>query len=68
VLLACDGTDLQRAHWNKLSRQHGRARLSLVATTTQPGCVLVEFGAHSEPFPNDALRILDAQYETENGA
>ena len=51
VLLACDGTELQRANWNKLSRQHGRARLSLVATTTQPGCVLVEFGEHSEPFP-----------------
>jgi ParB/RepB/Spo0J family partition protein len=68
VLLACDGTDLQRAHWNKLSRQHGRARLSLVATTTQPGCVLVEFGVHSEAFPADALRILDAHYETENGA
>jgi ParB family chromosome partitioning protein len=68
VLLACDGTELQRAHWNKLSRQHGRARLSLVATTTQPGCVLVEFGEHSEPFPTDALRILDAHYETEKTA
>jgi ParB family chromosome partitioning protein len=68
VLLACDGTELQRAHWNKLSRQHGRARLSLVATTTQPGCVLVEFGEHSEPFPVDALRILDARYETEKTA
>jgi len=65
VLLACDGSELQRAQWNKLSRQHGRARLSLIATTTQPGCVLVEFGAHSEPFPVDALRILDAHYETE---
>ena len=68
VLLACDGTELQRANWNKLSRQHGRARLSLVATTTQPGCVLVEFGEHSEPFPVDALRILDARYETEKTA
>lgn len=68
VLLACDGTELQRAQWNKLSRQHGRAHLSLVATTTQPGCVLVEFGAHSEPFPADALRILDARYETEKTA
>jgi len=68
VLLACDGTELQRANWNKLSRQHGRARLSLVATTTQPGCVLVEFGDHSEPFPVDALRILDARYETEKTA
>ena len=65
VLLACDGTELQRAQWNKLSRQHGRARLSLVATTTQPGCVLVEFGTLCEPFPADALRILDAHYETE---
>ncbi len=65
VLLACDGTELQLARWNKLARQHGRARLSLVATTTQPGCVLVEFGEHSEPFPVDALRILDARYETE---
>jgi len=68
VLLACDGTELQRANWNKLSRQHGRARLSLVATTTQPGRVLVEFGEHSEPFPTDALRILDAHYETEKTA
>jgi ParB family chromosome partitioning protein len=68
VLLACDGTELQRANWNKLSRQHGRARLSLIATTTQPGCVLVEFGEHSEPFPVDALRILDARYETEKTA
>jgi ParB family transcriptional regulator, chromosome partitioning protein len=68
VLLACDGTELQRANWNKLSRQHGRAHLSLVATTTQPGCVLVEFGEHSEPFPVDALRILDARYETEKTA
>jgi ParB family transcriptional regulator, chromosome partitioning protein len=68
VLLACDGTELQRANWNKLSRQHGRARLSLVATTTQPGCVLVEFGEHSEPSPVDALRILDARYETETTA
>ncbi len=68
VLLACDGTELQRANWNKLSRQHGRARLSLVATTTQPGCVLVEFGEYSEPFPVDALRILDARYETEKTA
>lgn len=68
VLLACDGTELQRAQWNKLSRHHGRARLSLVATTTQPGCVLVEFGEHSEPFPADALRILDARYETEKSA
>jgi hypothetical protein len=68
VLLACDGTELQRANWNKLSRQHGRALLSLVATTTQPGCVLVEFGERSEPFPVDALRILDARYETEKTA
>jgi ParB family chromosome partitioning protein len=68
VLLACDGAELQRAHWNKLSRQHGRARLSLVATTTQPGCILVEFGEHSEAFPVDALRILDAHYETEKTA
>jgi len=65
VLLGCDGSELQRAQWNKLSRQHGRARLSLIATTTQPGCVLVEFGVHSEAFPVDALRILDAHYETE---
>jgi hypothetical protein len=68
VLLACDGGELQRAHWNKLSRQHGRARLSLVATTTQPGCILVEFGEHSEAFPVDALRILNARYETEKTA
>jgi ParB/RepB/Spo0J family partition protein len=65
VLLACEGNELQRANWNKLSRQHGRARLSLVATTTHPGCVLVEFGAHSEPFPADVLRIVDARFETE---
>ncbi len=56
---------MQRAHWNKLSRQHGRAHLSLVATTTNPGCVLVEFGEHSEPFPANTLRILDALYETD---
>lgn len=65
VLLACEGNELQRAQWNKLSRQHGRARLSLIATTTHPGCVLVEFGAHSEPFPADVLRILDARFELE---
>ncbi|HEX3894813.1 MAG TPA: ParB/RepB/Spo0J family partition protein [Rudaea sp.] len=65
VLLACDGSDAQRAQWNKLSRQYGRAHLSLIATSEQPGCVLVEFGAYSEPFPVDALRILDAHYETE---
>ncbi|HEY2735061.1 MAG TPA: ParB/RepB/Spo0J family partition protein [Polyangiales bacterium] len=65
VLLVCDGSDAQRAQWNKLSREHGRARLSLVATTERPGCVLVEFGEHSEPFPVDALRILDAHFETE---
>ncbi|MBN8888443.1 MAG: ParB/RepB/Spo0J family partition protein [Rudaea sp.] len=65
VLLACEGNELQRAQWNKLSRQHGRACLSLVATTTHPGCVLVEFGAHSEPFPADVLRILDARFEQE---
>lgn len=65
VLLACDGSEAQRAQWNKLSREHGRARLSLVSSTEQPGCVLVEFGDHSEPFPADALRILDAHFETE---
>ncbi len=66
VLLACDGPEGQRAQWNKLSREHGRARLSLVATTTQSGCVLVEFGDnHSEPFRADTLRILDAVYETD---
>lgn len=65
VLLACDGSEAQRAQWNKLSRQYGSGRLSLVATTTQPGCVLVEFGAHSEAFPANSLRILDAHYETE---
>jgi len=65
VLLACEGNDLQRAQWNKLSRQHGRARLSLIATTQNPGCVLVEFGAHSEPFPANVLRILDARFELE---
>jgi len=65
VLLACEGNELQRAQWNKLSRQHGRARLSLVATTANPGCVLVEFGTHSEPFPADVLRILDARFEME---
>lgn len=65
VLLLCDGSDAQRALWNKLSREHGRARLSLVTTTERPGCVLVEFGDHSEPFPADALRILDAHFETE---
>ena len=65
VLLACEGNELQRAQWNKLSRQHGRARLSLVATTTNPGCVLVEFGTHGEPFPADVLRILDARFEQE---
>ncbi len=65
VLLVCDGNDAQRAQWNKLSCQHGRARLSLVATTERVGCVLVKFGDHSEPFPVDALRILDAHFETE---
>lgn len=65
VLLACEGNELQRAQWNKLSRQHGRARLSLVATTANPGCVLVEFGSHSESFAADVLRILDARFETE---
>ena len=65
VLLACEGNELQRAQWNKLSRQHGRARLSLIATTQNPGCVLVEFGAHSEPFPADVLRILSAHFELE---
>ena len=65
VLLACDGNELQRAQWNKLSRQHGRAHLSLVATTTNPGCVLVEFGTHSEAFPADVLRIVDARFEME---
>jgi ParB family transcriptional regulator, chromosome partitioning protein len=65
VLLACEGNELQRAQWNKLSRQHGRAHLSLIATTTNPGCVLVEFGAHSEPFPADLLRIVDARFEME---
>ncbi|WP_395641429.1 ParB/RepB/Spo0J family partition protein [Rudaea sp.] len=68
VLLACAGNELQRAQWNKLSRQHGRARLSLVATTTNPGCVLVEFGTHSEPFPADVLRILDARFEMEKSS
>lgn len=68
VLLACAGSDLQRAQWNKLSRQHGRARLSLAATTTHPGCVLVEFGAHAEPFPADVLRILEARFETEKSS
>lgn len=65
VLLACEGSELQRAQWNKLSRQHGRAHLSLIATTMNPGCVLVEFGAHAEPFPADVLRILDARFEME---
>jgi ParB/RepB/Spo0J family partition protein len=65
VLLACDGSEAQRAQWNKLSREHGRPRLSLVATTERAGCVLVEFGDRSEPFPADALRILDAHFETE---
>ena len=65
VLLACEGGELHRARWNKLSREHGRARLSLAATTAHPGCVLVEFGAHAEPFPADALRILEARFETE---
>jgi ParB family chromosome partitioning protein len=65
VLLACVGNELHRAQWNKLSRQHGRARLSLSATTTYPGCVLVEFGAHREPFPADVLRILDARFDEE---
>lgn len=64
VRLACEGNPEERARWNKLSREHGRACLSLVATTTRPGCVLVEFGAHSEPFRADALRILDTVYET----
>jgi hypothetical protein len=65
VLLACDGPEVVRAHWNKLSRQHGRARLSLIATSERPGCVLVEFGEHSEAFPADTLRILDARFEVE---
>ncbi|HEX7934444.1 MAG TPA: ParB/RepB/Spo0J family partition protein [Paraburkholderia sp.] len=65
VLLACEGNELQRAQWNKLSRQHGRARLSLIATTQNPGCVLVEFGMHCEPFPADVLRILNARFESE---
>lgn len=68
VLLACDGSEAQRAQWNKLSREHGRARLSLVSTTEHPGCVLVEFGDRSEPFPADALRILHAHFETEKRA
>jgi ParB family chromosome partitioning protein len=63
VRLACEGTQDERAQWNKLSREHGRACLSLVATTARPGCVLVEFGAHSEPFRADGLRILDTVYE-----
>lgn len=63
VRLACEGTQAERAQWNKLSREYGRACLSLVATTTRPGCVLVEFGAHSEPFRADALRILDTVFE-----
>lgn len=63
VRLAFEGTQEQRAHWNKLSREHGRACLSLIATTTRPGCVLVEFGVHSEPFCADALRILDTVFE-----
>ena len=65
VLLACDGPEAIRAQWNKLSRQYGRARLSLIATTERPGCVLVEFGEYSEAFPVDTLRILDARFETE---
>jgi ParB/RepB/Spo0J family partition protein len=68
VLLACEGNELQRAQWNKLSRQYGRARLSLVATTQNPGCVLVEFGVHSEPFPADVLRIVDARFESEKSS
>lgn len=68
VLLGCEGNELQRAQWNKLSRQHGRARLSLVATTTNPGCVLVEFGTHSESFPADALRIVEARFEMEKSS
>ena len=64
VRLACEGNQEERARWNKLSREHGRACLSLVATTTRPGCVLVEFGAHSEPFRAESLRILDTVYET----
>ncbi len=64
VRLACEGTPTERAHWNKLSREHGRACLSLVATTARPGSVLVEFGAHSEPFRADGLRILDTVFET----
>lgn len=68
VLLVCDGTPAQQTQWNRLAREHGRAHLSLVATTTQPGCVLVEFGAHSEPFPAAALRILDTRYETQGPA
>lgn len=67
VLLDCDGTEAQQADWRRLVRQHGRARLSLVATTAQSGCVLVEFGnRHSEPFPTGALRIADAVYEMES--
>jgi ParB/RepB/Spo0J family partition protein len=65
VLLACDGNELQRARWNKLSREHGRARLSVAADTDFPGCVLVEFGTHREPFPADALRLLSARFEKE---
>jgi ParB/RepB/Spo0J family partition protein len=66
VLLTCDGTDEQQAQWNKRVRQYGRARLSLVASTTQPGCVLVEFGdTHSEPMPAVAIRIKDTVHETD---
>lgn len=68
VALACDGTPAQRTQWNRLVREHGGAHLSLVATTTEPGCVLVEFGMHSAPFSAAALRIVDAHYETENSA
>jgi ParB family chromosome partitioning protein len=68
VLLACAGNELQRAQWNKLSRQHGRAQLSLVATTTNPGCVLVEFGTHSESFPADVLRIVETRFEMEKSS
>lgn len=65
VLLACEGGELQRAQWNKLSRLYGRARLALTATTTRPGCVLVEFGDHCEAFPADVLRLLEVRFEKE---
>jgi len=65
VLLACEGGELQRAQWNKLSRLYGRARLALTATTTRPGCVLIEFGDHCEAFPADVLRLLEVRFEKE---